>query len=105
MRELCRIQTFPDGYEVTGGRTAYQRQIGNAVPSALAELLAREIIKQLLGGRPKTGPLTLAPERRLPVPKPARRRPVAAKYRDLVGDHDPHPGTGKGYAAASRKGS
>lgn len=103
MRELCRLQTFPDGYVVTGKRNAYQRQIGNAVPSALAELLGRCIVKQLLGGRPKSRPLTLLPSRRVPVPSPEPVRPVPRKYRDLVGDHEAHPGTGKGYGAIARR--
>ncbi len=51
-RELCRLQTFPDDVIVSGGRTSLHRQIGNAVPSLLAEVLAREIKKQLLGFRP-----------------------------------------------------
>ena len=102
MRELCRLQTFPDAYFVTGGRGAYQKQIGNAVPSALAELLARGITKQLLGGRATKKPLALVPTRRLPVPKPERRRAVPQLYNDLVGEHDPHPGTGLGYGAEAR---
>ena len=48
-RELCRIQTFPDSYEILGGRSDVQRQLGNAVPSLLAEILGREIRRQLLG--------------------------------------------------------
>jgi DNA (cytosine-5)-methyltransferase 1 len=103
MRELCRLQTFPEGYVVTGARNAYQRQIGNAVPSALAELLGRCIVKQLLGGRPRNRPLTLLPPRRLPVPAAERIRPVPPKYRNLVGDHEAHPGTGKGYGAIARQ--
>jgi len=103
MRELCRLQTFPEGYVVTGARNAYQRQIGNAVPSALAELLGRCIVKQLLGGRARSQPLTLLPPRRLPVPSPERARPVPRKYRDLAGDHEAHPGTGKGYGAIARQ--
>jgi DNA (cytosine-5)-methyltransferase 1 len=103
MRELCRLQTFPEGYFVTGARNAYQRQIGNAVPSALAELLGRCIVKQLLGGRPRIRPLTLLPPRRLPVPAAERVHPVPPKYRDLAGDHEAHPGTGKGYGAIARQ--
>lgn len=103
MRELCRLQTFPEGYVVTGARNAYQRQIGNAVPSALAELLGRCILRQLLGGRPRNRPLKLLPPRRLPVPAAEPVRPVPSKYRDLVGDHEAHPGTGKGYGAVARQ--
>jgi site-specific DNA-cytosine methylase len=38
-----RLQTFPDGLRVDGGRTEMQRMSGNAVPSLIAEVLAREI--------------------------------------------------------------
>jgi DNA (cytosine-5)-methyltransferase 1 len=103
MRELCRLQTFPPDYVVSGGRAAYQRQIGNAVPSALAELLGREIRQQLLGCRPIRKPLSLLPQRRVPVPPPESLRPVPIKFRHLVGDHAPHPGTGKGYGALARE--
>jgi DNA (cytosine-5)-methyltransferase 1 len=103
MRELCRLQTFPEGFVVTGARNAYQRQIGNAVPSALAELLGRCIVKQLLRGRAQNKPLTLLPTRRQPVPPPERIRPVPRKYRGLVGVHQAHPGTGNGYGAAARQ--
>jgi DNA (cytosine-5)-methyltransferase 1 len=104
MRELCGLQTFPQGFEVLGNRSAYQRQLGNAVPSALAELLGRCVIQQLLGGRQHDGPLTLLPKRRRFIPPPERVRPVPRKYAGLVGDHAPHPRTGMGYAAMARQG-
>ena len=47
-QEMCRIQTFPDGLSIDCGRTEMQRQLGNAVPSLIAEILAREIRTQLL---------------------------------------------------------
>ena len=42
-QEMCRLQTFPDGLSIGCGRTEMQRQLGNAVPSLIAEILAREI--------------------------------------------------------------
>ncbi len=103
MRELARLQTFPDDYEIVGTRTAYQRQLGNAVPSALAELLARQVIRQFMGGRVPADRLSLLPTRRMPVPEPESVAPVPKKYHHLIGDHAPHPGTGRGYAASSRE--
>lgn len=100
-RELCRFQTFPDEYEVLGGRTSYQKQIGNAVPCALAEALGLEI-RRLLGHRVARRPLGLLPERRGPAPPAERPGVVPRKYRTLVGDHAAHPGTGKGYGARAR---
>ncbi|PIE24501.1 MAG: DNA (cytosine-5-)-methyltransferase [Planctomycetota bacterium] len=103
MRELARLQTFPNDFEVLGSRSAYQRQLGNAVPSALAELLGRCMIRQLMRGRVPNRRLSLLPERRSPVPKPEPPKPVPKKYFDLIGEHEPHPGTGQGYSAAARE--
>ena len=99
MRELCRIQTFPDDVSILGDMRAVQKQVGNAVPSLLAEVLAREIRVQLLGLRPARGPLNLMPPDRSPPPRASATKAVPAKYRHLVGDHHAHPGTGKGHRA------
>lgn len=102
-RELCRLQTVPDDYEVLGGTSTVQRQLGNAVPSALAEVLGYEIRRQLLGESDLDIPEpSLIPGRREPVPSAERPRPVAPKYLALIGEHSPHPGTGKGYGAIAR---
>jgi DNA (cytosine-5)-methyltransferase 1 len=103
-RELCRLQTFPDDYSINGGISAVQRQLGNAVPAALAEVIAREMRQQLFGDAVEVRP-TLIPSRRLPVPEAEPPQPVPEKYRHLIGTHEPHPGTGKGYAAQARRGS
>lgn len=100
-RELCRLQTFPDGLTVDCGRTEMQRMLGNAVPSLVAEVLAREIRKQLLDS-PINGGLSLLPPRRAMLPKPAVVAPVPVKYHELIGVHQPHPGTGKGRDAVKR---
>jgi len=101
-RELARLQTFPDGYEIVGKLSSAQRQLGNAVPAALAEVIARKIRNDLLGDSVDPMP-TLIPARRRPIPDPEPVLPVPARYLHLVGDHEPHPGTGKGYAARERK--
>jgi DNA (cytosine-5)-methyltransferase 1 len=103
VRELGRLQTFPSDYVVLGTLRAAQRQIGNAVPSALAERLALEIRRQLLGHKGREGlPPTLLPKRCLPVPPPTPVTEVPIEYRHLIGAHDAHPGTGKGYGAMGR---
>ncbi len=102
-RELCRLQTFPDDYHINGGIAAAQRQLGNAVPSALAEVVARAMRRQLLGDDTDLRP-SLIPPRRLPTPDPEPPQEVPSKYLHLVGDHEPHPGTGKGYGAQERAG-
>ncbi len=101
MRELARLQTFPDDFSVLGPRATYHRQIGNAVPSLLAEVLGNAIADQLLGLE-SSSRLKLLPPARRPVPPPNPVRSVPAKYLDLVGEHSPHPGTGKGRAAVAR---
>ncbi|GIL34002.1 cytosine-specific methyltransferase [Phycicoccus sp. DTK01] len=45
--EAARIQGFPDKYKWVGTKTAIARQIGNAVPIALASALARSIAAAL----------------------------------------------------------
>lgn len=101
-RELCRLQTFPDNVTISGGRTSVQRQLGNAVPSLLAEVLGREVRSQLLGLKALRGSPKLQPPDRSPTPPPEPVLPVAAEFHKLVGEHTPHPGTGLGNAAQAR---
>lgn len=103
MRELCRLQTFPDDVVIFGGRTSVQRQVGNAVPSLLGEVIAREIRTQLLGRRAVRGPPKLLPPDRSPAPAPEEVAPVPRELRALAGRHAAHPGTGKGYGARARE--
>lgn len=42
-REAARIQTFPDDYIFRGNLNSWYKQIGNAVPVKLAEVIAKEI--------------------------------------------------------------
>lgn len=99
--EMCRLQTFPDGLRFEASRNEVQKMLGNAVPSLIAEVLAREIRKQLLGS-PSRGQLKLLPPRRTNTPPPEPLRPVPDQYLALIGDHAEHPGTGKGRGALRR---
>jgi DNA (cytosine-5)-methyltransferase 1 len=103
VQELLRLQTFPDGYEIAGGRTSAQRQLGNAVPPALAQKLAIEIRAQLLGdrhARKRRAGFQITP--RAEVPRRERVRRVSPEYLDLVGVHPAHPGPGLGPGILAR---
>lgn len=101
-RELQRIQTFPDNYQVQGDYRSQHRQIGNAVPPAIGELLGREIRRQLLGER-AAHRASFVPQIRKDCPPPQKPRKVLRQYLALRGDHDDHPGTGLGPAARLRE--
>ena len=47
VRESARIQTFPDDYLFFGSWTESMRQIGNAVPVRLAQMIGESVIKEL----------------------------------------------------------
>jgi DNA (cytosine-5)-methyltransferase 1 len=48
VRESARLQTFPDTYVFHGSWTETMRQLGNAVPVALARIMAGSIAEKLL---------------------------------------------------------
>jgi DNA (cytosine-5)-methyltransferase 1 len=100
--EMMRLQTFPAGYRIKGTHRSAQRQLGNAVPSALAERLGLEIRRQLFGEHDVQTGLTLLPQRRGAIPGPEEITAVPAKYNALIGKHEPHPGTGQGPGALAR---
>lgn len=95
IRELARLQTFPDDYQFSQSRRVAIRQVGNAVPPLLAEVIGLSLQGQVLGHHSPHAP-TMAISARPRCPEPEAVAPVAAKYNALVGDHSAHPGTGKG---------
>ncbi|OOE56250.1 DNA cytosine methyltransferase [Salinivibrio kushneri] len=102
MEELCRLQTFPEGYFVTGGQTEMRRQLGNAVPSLIAEILGKQILAQFFGMQiPQEHKLAI--QRPNTIPEPETLAPVSDEYLHLMGEHEAHPGTGKGPGARKRQ--
>lgn len=101
--ELCRLQTFPRDVRVCGGDRAVRRQLGNAVPSLLAEVIAREIRVQLLHHEPIESLPSLLSNARADRPPPEPPAEVAEEYLLLVDSDDAHPGTGLGRGALARR--
>lgn len=103
-RELAALQTFPSEFKIDAPRVEIQRQIGNAVPSLLAEVLGRALREQVCGER-RSEPLRLAVRQAGAPPPPEPTLDVPREYLTLVGDHASHPGTGKGrsYQAAAQQ--
>jgi len=102
MRELARLQTFPDDVSIFGERGSVQKQMGNAVPSLLAEVLGREVRRQLLGEKPIRSAFKLLPPNRGEAPPPEGVLSVPEQFKKRVGHHSAHPGTGKGFRAKAR---
>jgi DNA (cytosine-5)-methyltransferase 1 len=65
IREAARLQGFPDSFVFHGDRSSQYDQVGNAVPTQLAEAVGLEIAR-CLEGHP--GQRLWAPFRRRPVP-------------------------------------
>ena len=63
VRESARLQTFPDGYELHGAWGEAMRQLGNAVPVRLAQVVASSVAEHLV----------LADMRRAAAPNQLRR--------------------------------
>lgn len=102
VRELARLQTFPDDYQFAGDRRAAHMQIGNAVPPAIGEFFGLEIRRQFFGERVRKK-LKLIPEKRSDCPPPENPKTVPKRYLSLTGAHEAHPGAGRGPGAQKRE--
>lgn len=52
VNELKRLQTFPDNYEISGGRGVQIHQIGNSVPPQIGRILALGVLDQVFNITP-----------------------------------------------------
>jgi len=95
IQEMLRLQSMPAAWIVEGNYREQVRQVGNATPSLLAEVLGRGVLHSLGRSKPTKPPLLSIP-RRPNIPKPEQVAPVAPSYETLVGHHPEHPGVGLG---------
>lgn len=97
VRERLRLQSFPDAWQLKGSVRSQVRMAGNATPPLLAEVIGREIVRQVLNadGFGDT-PLKLVGSRRAKVPTARAPIPIPRKFVALVGERPPHPGAGNG---------
>ncbi len=55
LRMVARLQSFPDTWEFTGGKTAAYRQVGNAFPPAVSKVIGSAIRAALARSRKHLG--------------------------------------------------
>jgi DNA (cytosine-5)-methyltransferase 1 len=94
--ELLRLQTFPPDWVVKGSRHERVRQIGNATPPLLAEIIARAIREQVFGGTRCQALKLSIPRATVPHAKPRRLLKVPDEFRRMHRRRPAHPGTGRG---------
>jgi DNA (cytosine-5)-methyltransferase 1 len=95
VEEMLRLQSFPAAWQVEGTRRDQVRQVGNATPPLLAELVGRAVLTTLGDHSPASEPV-LAIRRLEKVPSARRPRGLPDRFAHLVGEHEAHPGTGLG---------
>lgn len=76
--EFKRLQTFPDSYDIAGGRQVQIQQIGNSVPPQLARMLALSVRSQVFGRELPLALETLAPNAELGFRK--RKQKLTKEY-------------------------
>jgi DNA (cytosine-5)-methyltransferase 1 len=95
IKEMLRLQTFPASWKVAGAFRDQVRQVGNATPPLLAEVIGRAIGEQAFGKtyerRPKFG---IRRCRYVPAPEPVAA--VPQEFLAEEGRHVAHLGTGRG---------
>lgn len=104
VEEFLRLQSLPADWVVEGGYRDKVRQVGNATPALLAEVLGRAVLASLQLAGP-TGGLKLTIPRLTSVPKAAAPERLSPRYRSLEGDYPDHPGAGLGPKARCKYGT
>jgi len=93
--EALRLQSFPADWIVEGTRREQVRQVGNATPPLLAEVIGRALLP-LVGQKSTNEPLVLGLARQATVPGASHPQPVPRQFQRLIGTHPDHPGAGAG---------
>jgi len=93
--EALQLQSIPKDWIVKGTGIDRIRQIGNATPSLLAEVLGRAIAGQFFGYTFTDAPKLLIGRATSAAPFTSTREPPST-FNHLVGDWPDHPGAGKG---------
>jgi DNA (cytosine-5)-methyltransferase 1 len=100
-REMLRLQTFPSTWHVLGTTREQVRQIGNATPPLLAEVIGRAVRSQIFGYADPGKCRLMVRRSRVSCPPPEPLSRVPRKFRNLRGAWPDHPGTGRGPSPVS----
>jgi DNA (cytosine-5)-methyltransferase 1 len=101
VEELLRLQSFPASWRISGGAVAQVRQVGNATPPLLAEVIGRALGRQLFALEYAKSP-KLSIARMRAAPRRGKERAVHEKYLSHLNTQFDHPGEGKGPGAVRR---
>ncbi len=104
IREMLRLQSFPVSWEVSGPLREQIRQVGNATPPLLAEIIGRSILSVLLNESVRSAPLLSIPYSAVKASPASRLARVPAEFRTLERAWPDHPGTGRGPSPVRRVG-
>ncbi len=100
VEELLRLQSLPAEWAVEGTYRDQVRQVGNATPALLGEVLGTALLPPRFASASRFRPILAVP-RAERIPGPARVAPVGSAYHGLEGNHPKHPGAGNGPRARS----
>lgn len=96
VEEQLRIQSFPDGWELSGDYREQTLQAGNATPPLLAEVVGLALAAHVSEGRVRPRSPSLLLDRAAMRPSSGRVQPIPPEFHALVGSKEPHAGAGHG---------
>lgn len=96
VEEMLRLQSFPQSWSVAGCLREQIRQVGNATPPLLAEIIGRSIRSSVFSSHVSGSPRLSISKSKIVPPAPATAAPVPSKFLKLARDWPDHPGAGRG---------